>query len=77
MKTTIVSIITSFMLMGCGVSTSGNINIDPGKIRYTYDHRTNLCFAVVASRKAMEFDTSGFGLTNVPCNDAVMTLAGR
>lgn len=59
-------------LSGCGVSTSSNVNFDADDIAYDVDSRTGLCYAFTASRKAMQMDTSGLGLTNVPCTDEVL-----
>jgi hypothetical protein len=53
--------------VSCGVNSSGNINFNASDVKYVKDHRTNLCFAVTASRKAASLETSGFGLTCVPC----------
>ena len=45
-----------------------NIDIDGTDIIYFKDKRTNLCFGAITSRKARSFDTSGLGLTCVPCD---------
>lgn len=66
--------ILSTVLYGCGVNTSGNIDVNPNNLRYFYDSRTDLCFAAVASRKTANFDTTGLGLTNVPCSEEVRSL---
>ena len=36
-------------------------------ITYVKDHRTGLCFGVIASRKTGTFSQSGLGITEVPC----------
>lgn len=54
---------------------TGNINFDANDVGYFKDNRTGLCFAAVASRKSFDANASGFGLTNVPCSDAVVALA--
>ena len=62
-------------LTGCGVHTSGNININPNDIQYTQDGRTGLCYAFTASRRAGSPDTEGLGMTEVPCTPEVLRLA--
>ncbi len=62
-------------LTGCSVNTSGNIDINTSDIQYRQDERTGLCFAFSASRKTGEIDTTGLGLTEVPCTDEVLALA--
>ena len=37
------------------------------KITYVQDTRTGLCFGLVASRKTMDTDQNGLGMTTVPC----------
>lgn len=49
----------------CGVNTSGNINFNPKDIQII--KKDGLCFGVVASRKSFSTDTSGLGLTYIPC----------
>ena len=59
-------------LAGCGVNTSDNIDLDASDIRYIKDSETGLCFAFVASRKALSASTSGLGFTEVPCSKEVL-----
>lgn len=66
-----------FALAACGVNTSGNIDIDPSDIQYKQDPRTELCFAFVASRRTMSVDTTGLGMTHVPCTEEVLELVGQ
>ena len=61
-------LLSTILLFSCGVSTSDNMNIKGENLVYFKDTRTNLCFAAVASRKAASFDTTGLGLTQVPCD---------
>ena len=62
-------LVLGLFLVGCGVNTSvntsGDININPDDIRIV--RKNNLCFALVASRKAGHYSTSGLGLAHVPC----------
>ena len=51
---------------GCGVNTSGNINITPSDIQII--RKGDLCFGFVASRKSFSMDTTGLGLTYIPCD---------
>lgn len=59
-------ILLLFLFAGCGVKTSGNIDVDPNDIKFI--KKGKVCFAIVASRKAGHFSTSGLGLAYVPCN---------
>ena len=63
----ILAALTVVMLAGCGVNTSDNVNVRSSDITYFQDKRTDLCFALVATRKTGDFNTSGVGLTEVPC----------
>lgn len=74
LKTGLAAVLASAALSGCGVNTSGNIDINTNDIQYKQDSRTGLCFAFAASRKAMEASTTGLGLTEVPCTDEVLSL---
>lgn len=74
MKTILAASAIALFLAGCGVNTSGNIDFNASHIKYTQDPRTELCYAYVASRKTAKVDTSGLGLTNVPCSNEVMKL---
>lgn len=65
----ILGIIALMFLGSCGVRTSSNINIDGKDLKYFKDERTGLCFAVVGSRKAFNVNSTGLGLTCVPCED--------
>lgn len=65
------------LLAGCDVNTSGRIDFDASDLRYQRDERTGLCFAATASRKTMSTETTGLGLTHVPCTDEVLRLAGE
>lgn len=70
----IVLILTMLALTGCGVNPSEFGEYEArsfaDKITYVQDSRTGLCFALVASRKALNASQSGMGITEVPC-DAV------
>ena len=61
------------VLAGCGVNTSGNINFNPNSLQYVKDDRTGLCFAIVASRKTGNIETTGLGMSEVPCTDEVLS----
>jgi len=60
-----------FFTAGCSVKPSKvdkNEAVDMSeKITYFQDERTGLCFAVIATRKAVNASQSGIGLTQVPC----------
>jgi len=66
MKKLIVICVTLF-LCSCSVNTSSNVNFKGEDLKYFKDNRTGLCFAVVASRKAASLETTGLGVTCVPC----------
>jgi hypothetical protein len=55
------------ILSSCSVNTSSNIDVKGKDLKYFKDTRTNLCYAIVASRKSGSFDTTGLGVTCVPC----------
>ena len=59
------------IVWGCDVNpsaiTSKYADDMAGKITYAQDHRTGLCFGVIASRKTGSTDQTGFGMTLVPC----------
>ena len=63
-------VLVVFML-GCEINPSkfgkDEAQLFANKITYVRDHRTGLCFAVVASRKTGSFDQSGMGISEVPC----------
>ena len=63
----LLAAVTVVMLAGCGVNTSDNVNVNSRDITYFQDKRTDLCFALVATRKTGDLNTSGVGLTEVPC----------
>jgi hypothetical protein len=54
-------------------------DIDPSKITYTQDARTNLCFAVLGRGAVGELGVraNSFSMTNVPCSDAVLRQVRR
>lgn len=58
-------------IIGCSVNPSRMGNSEANNfvenITYIEDKNTNLCFAVVASRKSFDFNSSGLGITVVPC----------
>jgi len=62
------------VLAGCGVNTSGNINFNANSLQYAQDDRTGLCFAIVASRKTGNIETTGLGMSEVPCTNEVISL---
>lgn len=68
MKKLIILFFGLLLLGSCSVNTSGNVNIDADDIQYVKDDRTGLCFAIVASRKAMSTDATGLGMACVPCD---------
>ena len=63
MKMILVTILIT--IAGCGVNTSGNISINPSDIQII--RKKDLCFGFVASRKSFSVDTTGLGLTYIPC----------
>lgn len=77
-KVLTVALLASMMgLVGCGVNTSSNIDFNANSIGYGIDTRTGLCYAYVASRKTASPDTTGLGMTHVPCTDEVKRLANK
>lgn len=73
-KTMVMAGLMALFLTGCGVNTSSNIDFDGDDIGYAQDQRTGLCYAYTASRMSGNVDTSGLGLTEVPCSDKVLRL---
>lgn len=69
-----VAVLGAVVLAGCSVQTSDRVNVDPSSIKYVQDSRTGLCFAATASRKAANLETTGLGLTHVPCTEDVLKL---
>ena len=67
MKKVLMTLYVGLLLTSCGVSTSGSVNVSPEDVQYFKDSRTELCFGIVASRKAGSFGTTGLGVTCVPC----------
>ena len=61
-------------LTGCEANTSANIDIAGEDILYMKDTRTGLCFALTASRKSFDVNSTGIAMANVPCSDAVIVL---
>ena len=56
---------------GCSVNPSGLSDKYAkdfvSKIKYVKDKRTDVCFAMVASRKTADTDQTGIGISEVPC----------
>ena len=65
----LTTLLFALLLCSCSVNTSSNVNFKGEDLIYFKDSRTNLCFAVVASRKTASFDTTGLGVTCVPCEN--------
>lgn len=66
-------LITMFLLLGgCDVNPSkfgkSEAKSFTSKITYTKDHRTGLCFALVASRATGTASQTGMGISEVPCD---------
>ena len=57
----------TLLLSSCEVNTSGNINIEPNDIKII--KKNNLCFGLFPSRKSFSLDTTGLGLTYIPCEN--------
>ena len=68
MKRLTLLALCAVLFAGCGVNTSGNIDVDAEDIQYEKDSRTGLCYGIVASRRSFSFSTSGLGMTCVPCD---------
>jgi hypothetical protein len=60
------------LLVGCDINPSKfgqeEAKSFANNITYTYDNRTKLCFALVASRKTGVASQSGMGISEVPCD---------
>ena len=67
MKKSIILLSAVALLASCSVNTSGNIDINGNDVAYFKDSRTGLCYGAMASRKTGEWNTSGLGITCVPC----------
>ncbi len=67
----IMLMLMALALTGCDVNPSkfgsGEAKKFATKITYVKDHRTDLCFALVASRKTGTASQSGMGIAQVPC----------
>lgn len=77
MKNIIYLLLILILGVSCGVSSSSNINIDPNNILYVKDIRTGLCFGFVASRKTTSLETTGLGMTCVPCENVEKYLNNK
>lgn len=69
MKKVILITLSIIFLTSCSVNSSDNVNIDGHDMTYFKDDRANLCYGVVASRKSMSAETTGLGVTCVPCKE--------
>ena len=71
-------LLTGLIISGCSVEpskvTDSNAEDMGSKITYFRDSRTGICFATVASRKTMDTDQSGLGLTQVDCGACASLL---
>jgi len=65
----LTTLLFALLLCSCSVNTSSNVDFKGKDLVYFKDSRTNLCFAVVASRKAVSLEATGLGVTCVPCGD--------
>tara|TARA_R110002050_G_scaffold19263_2_gene55530 strand:+ start:970 stop:1194 length:225 start_codon:yes stop_codon:yes gene_type:complete len=65
----LTTLLFATLLCSCSVNTSGNVNFKGEDLKYFKDSRTNLCFAVVGSRKAATLEITGLGVTCVPCEN--------
>lgn len=75
-----IGIVSLMVITGCSVNPS-EISAEyaddmVGKITYAQDHRTGLCFGVIASRKTGSTDQTGFGMSLVPCNKVKHLVKG-
>lgn len=68
-------LIMSMLLAGtccCSVNPSKIGKVEAGKfvdrLTYVKDKRVGLCFAIIASRKTWDTDSSGLAITEVPCD---------
>jgi len=64
-------------LAGCAYPGSGRMSISGNSVVYTYDERTNLCFAAVALTKPFNTEIEQFSMTAIPCNEHIVALAGK
>ena len=67
---TLALLIISLLLTSCEVYPS-KVSEKKSKrfiksITYVYDSRTDICYAIVAARRATDTDQNGIGLTVVP-----------
>lgn len=67
MKKLLLILGITLIFMSCGVNSSSNIDIKGTDVVYFKDTRTGLCYGAVASRKTGSVETTGLGLTCVPC----------
>ena len=65
----VMTLLIAILLFSCTVNTSNNVDFKEEDLSYFKDNRTKLCFAVVASRRSASFETTGLGVTNVPCKN--------
>ena len=74
MKKLLIMCVVVVSLAGCEANTSSNIDIAGEDILYMKDIRTGLCFALTASRKSFDVNSTGIAMANVPCSDEVLLL---
>jgi hypothetical protein len=74
----LVLLVSMFFVLGCSVEPSkvkdGHAKKMAQKITYFKDHRTGLCYGVIATRKTMRTSQSGMGMTTVPCEQVEKVL---
>jgi hypothetical protein len=67
--------LTSCTQRASPIATSQALTI-ADNLTYVRDSRTQLCFAVVASRHVVDWDQNGFTITWVPCTQEVVFRLG-
>lgn len=66
-------LVVVFVLGGCA-SDTGRVDFDTTDVTYHKDNRTGLCFAAVGSQAALALNSSGLGMTQVPCDQIPKSL---
>ena len=64
------------LTVACEANTSSNIDVESGDLKYIKDASTGLCFALTASRKSFDVNSTGIAMANVPCSEAVLSRVG-
>ena len=65
------------VLTACAYHGSGRLDMKGSDFVYSYDQRTNLCFASVGITHPDDMRITQFSMTNVPCNEQLIAVASQ